>query len=125
MQASGTRASLRGIHAVDGKTAWASGTQGIVLRTRDGGEQRILRADIVRPLHGTRTMPDGLRLGPAAATFPGTAKTGSHSTGETGTRWACHSRWDQTAPSEDWYLGVSYAQSRLHRRLPRQRETIR
>jgi hypothetical protein len=38
MQASGTRASLRGIHSVDGSIAWASGTQGTVLRTTDGGE---------------------------------------------------------------------------------------
>ena len=38
MEASGTRASLRGIHSVDGKTAWASGTHGTVLRTVDGGE---------------------------------------------------------------------------------------
>ena len=37
MQASGTTASLRGIHSVDGKTAWASGTAGTVLRTTDGG----------------------------------------------------------------------------------------
>ena len=38
MQASGTTASLRGIHSVDGKVAWASGTNGTVLRTTDGGE---------------------------------------------------------------------------------------
>ncbi len=37
MQSSGTTASLRGIHAVDGETAWASGTNGTVLRTIDSG----------------------------------------------------------------------------------------
>jgi hypothetical protein len=37
MQQSGTTAGLRGIHSVDGKTAWASGTGGTVLRTTDGG----------------------------------------------------------------------------------------
>ena len=37
MQESGTTASLRGIHSVDGKIAWASGTEGTVLRTLDGG----------------------------------------------------------------------------------------
>lgn len=37
MQPSGSTASLRGIHAVDENTAWASGTKGTVLRTRDGG----------------------------------------------------------------------------------------
>lgn len=34
---SGTTASLRGIHAVNSKVAWASGTEGTVLRTTDGG----------------------------------------------------------------------------------------
>ena len=38
MQRSGTRASLRGIQAVDGTVAWASGTDGTVLRTADGGQ---------------------------------------------------------------------------------------
>ena len=37
-QASGTRAILRGIHAVDASIAWASGTNGTVLRTVDGGQ---------------------------------------------------------------------------------------
>ncbi|MHB1022092.1 MAG: WD40/YVTN/BNR-like repeat-containing protein [Acidobacteriaceae bacterium] len=37
LQRSGTTASLRGIHAVGGGVAWASGTMGIVLRTEDGG----------------------------------------------------------------------------------------
>jgi photosystem II stability/assembly factor-like uncharacterized protein len=37
MQNSGTTASLRGIHAVGGGVAWASGTNGTVLRTEDGG----------------------------------------------------------------------------------------
>jgi hypothetical protein len=34
---SGTAAGLRGIDSVDGKVAWASGTDGVVLRTVDGG----------------------------------------------------------------------------------------
>lgn len=37
MQDSHTNAGLRGIHAVDGKIAWASGTNGTVLHTEDGG----------------------------------------------------------------------------------------
>jgi hypothetical protein len=37
MQESGTTAGLRGIDAVDAKVAWASGTEGTVLRTTDGG----------------------------------------------------------------------------------------
>lgn len=37
MQNSGTTASLRGIHAVGGGIAWASGTNGTILRTEDGG----------------------------------------------------------------------------------------
>jgi hypothetical protein len=37
MEASGTTAGLRGIHAVGGGVAWASGTDGTVLRTEDGG----------------------------------------------------------------------------------------
>jgi photosystem II stability/assembly factor-like uncharacterized protein len=37
MQSSGTKASLRGIHAVGGGVAWASGTNGTILRTEDGG----------------------------------------------------------------------------------------
>jgi len=37
MQESGTTASLRGIYTVDGEVAWASGTEGTVLRTTDGG----------------------------------------------------------------------------------------
>src|SRR5258708_31551899 len=34
---SNTTASLRGIHNVGGGVAWASGTNGTVLRTEDGG----------------------------------------------------------------------------------------
>jgi photosystem II stability/assembly factor-like uncharacterized protein len=37
MQDSGTTASLRGIDSVDGTVAWASGSEGTVLRTIDGG----------------------------------------------------------------------------------------
>jgi photosystem II stability/assembly factor-like uncharacterized protein len=37
IQNSNTSADLRGIHAVDGNVAWASGTNGTVLRTVDGG----------------------------------------------------------------------------------------
>lgn len=37
VQSSGTTASLRGIHAVGGGVAWASGTNGTVLRTEDSG----------------------------------------------------------------------------------------
>jgi len=37
MQESGTTAGLRGIFSVDGAVAWASGTEGTVLRTVDGG----------------------------------------------------------------------------------------
>ena len=37
MQKSGTTAGLRGIDSVDGTVAWASGTEGTVLKTVDGG----------------------------------------------------------------------------------------
>jgi photosystem II stability/assembly factor-like uncharacterized protein len=37
VQPSGTTASLRGVSAVDDRTAWASGSKGAVLRTLDGG----------------------------------------------------------------------------------------
>jgi len=37
MQESGTTASLRGIDSVDGQVAWASGGEGTVLKTIDGG----------------------------------------------------------------------------------------
>jgi photosystem II stability/assembly factor-like uncharacterized protein len=37
MQDSGTTAGLRGIDSVDGTVAWASGTEGTVMRTTDGG----------------------------------------------------------------------------------------
>ena len=37
MEDSGTNASLRGIDSVDGTVAWASGTEGTVLDTTDGG----------------------------------------------------------------------------------------
>lgn len=36
-QASGSRASLRGLHAVSERVAWASGSDGAFLRTTDGG----------------------------------------------------------------------------------------
>jgi photosystem II stability/assembly factor-like uncharacterized protein len=39
LETSGTTASLRGIHALDGGVAWASGTDGTVLRTEDGGSR--------------------------------------------------------------------------------------
>ena len=38
MQGSHSTASLRGIHAVNDSVAWASGTDGTILRTQDGGE---------------------------------------------------------------------------------------
>jgi photosystem II stability/assembly factor-like uncharacterized protein len=38
VQKSGTEAGLRGISAVDENTAWASGSQGTILRTVDGGK---------------------------------------------------------------------------------------
>jgi photosystem II stability/assembly factor-like uncharacterized protein len=37
LQDSGTTASLRGIDSVDGQVAWASGSEGTVLKTIDGG----------------------------------------------------------------------------------------
>src|SRR5579863_9313349 len=37
MQESGTTAGLRGVDSVNGRVAWASGTDGTVLRTVDGG----------------------------------------------------------------------------------------
>jgi photosystem II stability/assembly factor-like uncharacterized protein len=37
MQESGSTASLRGIFSVDGAVAWASGSEGTVLKTTDGG----------------------------------------------------------------------------------------
>ena len=37
MQDSGTTAGLRGVDSVDGTVAWASGTEGTVLKTVDGG----------------------------------------------------------------------------------------
>jgi photosystem II stability/assembly factor-like uncharacterized protein len=37
MESSNTKASLRGIDSVDGAVAWASGTDGTVLKTVDGG----------------------------------------------------------------------------------------
>jgi photosystem II stability/assembly factor-like uncharacterized protein len=39
VQDSGTTAGLRGIYSVDGKIAWASGTDGTVLKTADSGGQ--------------------------------------------------------------------------------------
>ncbi|HEX4038902.1 MAG TPA: hypothetical protein VHX37_12660 [Acidobacteriaceae bacterium] len=39
LERSGTTAGLRGIHAARGGIAWASGTNGTVLRTEDGGYQ--------------------------------------------------------------------------------------
>ena len=38
IERSGTTASLRGIHAVTADIAWASGTNGTVLRTLNGGQ---------------------------------------------------------------------------------------
>src|SRR6202047_3715069 len=37
MQQSGSHVTLRGIHAVSAGVAWASGAEGTVLRTEDGG----------------------------------------------------------------------------------------
>jgi len=41
---SGTTASLRGLSVVDGRTVWASGTKGTVVRTTDGGATWEVRA---------------------------------------------------------------------------------
>lgn len=38
LQKSGTTANFRGIHAVSRSIAWASGSEGTVLRTVDGGQ---------------------------------------------------------------------------------------
>jgi photosystem II stability/assembly factor-like uncharacterized protein len=43
VQASGTTASLRGVSAVDDRTAWVSGSKGTVLRTLDGGATWTVR----------------------------------------------------------------------------------
>jgi photosystem II stability/assembly factor-like uncharacterized protein len=43
VQKSGTDASLRGVSAVDGSIAWASGSKGTVLRTVDGGKTWVRR----------------------------------------------------------------------------------
>jgi hypothetical protein len=52
IEESGATAGLRGIDSVDGKVAWASGTEGTVLRTTDGG------------VHWTKcTVPDAARDG--------------------------------------------------------------
>jgi photosystem II stability/assembly factor-like uncharacterized protein len=40
-QTSGTAERLRGVAAVDGQTAWASGNRGTVLRTTDGGRRWV------------------------------------------------------------------------------------
>jgi photosystem II stability/assembly factor-like uncharacterized protein len=37
LETSNTTADLRGIHSIGGGVAWASGTNGTVLRTEDGG----------------------------------------------------------------------------------------
>ncbi len=44
VQRSGTEASLRGVSAIDDKTAWASGSKGTILLTTDGGETWTNRA---------------------------------------------------------------------------------
>lgn len=64
VQASGTKAGLRGVSAVDERTAWASGTGGTVLRTLDGGATWSLR-----PVPGAETCDfrDVEAFGPDAA----------------------------------------------------------
>lgn len=52
MQTSNTTAGLRGIHAVNSQIAWASGTNGTILRTTDGG----------RDWRRCATPPDAARL---------------------------------------------------------------
>ena len=52
LQISGTTASLRGIHAVNSQIAWASGSNGTILRTLDAGQHWTACA----------TPPDGVKL---------------------------------------------------------------
>jgi photosystem II stability/assembly factor-like uncharacterized protein len=47
VQESNTTADLRGIHSAGGGVAWASGTNGIILRTEDGG--RLWRPCAIPP----------------------------------------------------------------------------
>jgi photosystem II stability/assembly factor-like uncharacterized protein len=50
LQDSGSAASLRGIHAVSNEVAWASGSEGTILRTLDGGQhwQRCTTPDAAK-----------------------------------------------------------------------------
>ena len=64
VQTSATTASLRGVSAVDDKTAWASGANGVVLRTLDGGATWTL---IPVPGEGSSDFRDIEAFGPDEA----------------------------------------------------------
>ncbi len=68
VQASGTDAGLRGVSAVDDRTAWASGSKGTVLRTIDGGTTWTL---IPVPGEGATDFRDVEAFGPDEAVIMG------------------------------------------------------
>lgn len=86
IQASGTTASLRGVSAVDDRTAWASGANGTVLRTLDGGASWA-----VIPVPGAEKTDfrDIEAFGPDVAVIMGIARPARiYRTTDGGTTWA-------------------------------------
>jgi photosystem II stability/assembly factor-like uncharacterized protein len=71
VQASGTSASLRGVSVVDDRTAWASGSNGTVLRTLDGGSTWII---LPVPGEETTDFRDVEAFGPDEAVVMGIAR---------------------------------------------------
>jgi photosystem II stability/assembly factor-like uncharacterized protein len=71
VQPSGTTASLRGVSAVDDRTAWASGSKGAVLRTLDGGSTWTV---VAVPGEDTTDFRDIEAFGPDDAVVMGIAR---------------------------------------------------
>ena len=86
LQSSGTDASLRGVCAVSERVAWASGTDGTVLRTTDGGSHwHVLKVADGLDFRGVRAIDD--KTAWILSSGPGD-KSRIYKTGDAGEHWA-------------------------------------
>jgi len=93
VQTSGTAASLRGVSAVDDRVAWASGSNGTVLRTLDGGATWVV---LSVPGEESADFRDVEAFGPDEAVVMGVARPAKIFRTTDGGRTWTRTYWDDT-----------------------------